>query len=347
MCLDNRTTIKKDFKMLINEQIIYAYLAGELSPIQNKAIEDWEKLSTENKEKFRLVAQVYFAQEQSVKIDSKKAYKKLTQKIKTEKAVVKHKYSYLYWVASIAIILASIGLYSMLQPVKEIDQPTILYSEAARNFQVTLPDSSIIYLNRETKITIPSNFSRTNRKIDLEGEAFFDITSDSANPFIVKTPNKLNIQVYGTRFNVQAYPNDTLLTAKLYSGKIKVQLENDPNKLIELLPQEAIRYNYSKNSIQKDFFNDLEEDIGWRMNSILFNNANMDEVARSLATFYQVNIDISELNNINTSINGEFEDKELNTVLDYIKTVSGIDYKIEESQNRTSIKFYNKQKTQD
>lgn len=329
--------------MLINEQIILAYLSGELTESENILVEEWEGLSEDNRNKFQLVAQIYFAQEQEPLLNTSKAYRKLSRQIKTPTKNGISRKRYLYLAASIILIFSSFGLFNILSSTYKELAPTVLYSETTKNFQVKLPDNSIIYLNSHTKITIPGDFSKTNRNVKLEGEAFFEIASDKENPFIVQTSDHLNIQVLGTKFNLQAYPNDTLLTARLYSGKIRVGIDDYSENIMELEPQEEIRFNPESSKLIKSTFSEHENNIGWRNNKITFKNAGIEDVIRSIALFYQVNFDAKAIAHIKTSINGEFENKNIETVLDYLSAVSGINYEIDNTTKTPYIRLYVKE----
>lgn len=326
--------------MIIDEHIIYSYLEGKLSPEENLLVENWEQENAENQELFKTVASIFFARQEQAEVNPVEAFNKIEKRIKL-KPIKKSKNMWSYWaIAASLLLFSSIGIYKLFQSNEILGNPTILCSEDTRNFKVCLPDNSIVYLNSYSKLCIPSDFSATNRQIFLEGEAFFDVHSDKANPFIVQTPNKLDIQVYGTKFNLQAYPNDSLVSAKLYSGSIKVKMDSDGMELIELKPQEQITYNHLKNEIQKNNFTENEEELGWRKNKMLFKNANINEFVRTVSSFYQVSIDAKDIMNMNTSINGEFIDKDIITVLEYIKVTSNIDYVISKTSGFTNVHLF-------
>lgn len=86
-----------------------------------------------------------------------------------------------------------------------------------------MPDSSEIWLNAGTAIKYPEKFSKAQRLVYLDGEAYFSVRKDVAKPFIVET-SQLSVKVLGTRFNVKAYADDELVTTTLTSAKLKSPL---------------------------------------------------------------------------------------------------------------------------
>ena len=115
--------------------------------------------------------------------------------------------------------------------------------------KLVLPDSTSIWLNNETKIRYASNFS-TNREVELSGEAYFDVHHDASHPFIVKV-GKQKIKVLGTRFSVNAYPEDQMIETSLISGSVVFQNDREINGNSEfrLDPGYSLFYDKQNNSV--------------------------------------------------------------------------------------------------
>jgi ferric-dicitrate binding protein FerR (iron transport regulator) len=105
---------------------------------------------------------------------------------------------------------------------------------------VTLPDGSSVWLNAGSTLTYPADFGLDTRELQLVGEAFFDVKSDSLMPFLVHTVG-MTVRAKGTRFNVKAYPDDEMMAATLEEGKLDVLIqatEKAPSQNIELRPNQ-------------------------------------------------------------------------------------------------------------
>jgi len=106
---------------------------------------------------------------------------------------------------------------------------------AGQYAQLALADGSEIWLNSRSKLTYPERFTATIREIDLEGEGFFKVASDSKRPFVVRT-KMLEVIATGTQFNVSAYTDDEFVATTLIEGVVKLQ---SPDKNIEYLMNEG------------------------------------------------------------------------------------------------------------
>jgi len=154
--------------------------------------------------------------------------------------------------AILAVILASNFL--VYQFKKESVKPELVSWQEivvprGNRMKLVLPDSTSIWLNNETKIRYASNFS-INREVELSGEAYFDVHHDTSHPFIVKV-GKQKIKVLGTRFSVNAYPEDQMIETSLISGSVVFQNDREINGNSEfrLDPGYSLFYDKQNNSI--------------------------------------------------------------------------------------------------
>ena len=142
------------------------------------------------------------------------------------------------WAAGIAMIMtiASISFFSLMRNGSELI--SLKTGTEANTLVQTLKDGSVIYLANNTTFTYPEQFSSRERKVSLEGEAFFDIYPNPSKPFLIET-EKAIIEVLGTAFNVKSAKNDQFeLTVE--RGKVRVTLKSDPSQSTIVLPGEKI-----------------------------------------------------------------------------------------------------------
>jgi ferric-dicitrate binding protein FerR (iron transport regulator) len=111
---------------------------------------------------------------------------------------------------------------------------------AGQRVNLSLPDGSNVWLNARTRLTYPAGFSRTERVVALEGEAYFEVVADAKRPFVVKT-SKGQVTALGTKFNVEDYSGTDAFETTLMSGKVAVESKRDPSGRIILAPgQKAV-----------------------------------------------------------------------------------------------------------
>lgn len=114
-------------------------------------------------------------------------------------------------------------------------------------YNLTLADGTNVWLNSDSKLKFPLHFVGNQRAVYLEGEAFFEVTSDSLKPFVVKTA-EVNVKVLGTSFNVMNYTDEAKVEVALLKGKVK--FEDTRNRQTRaLVPGEVVRMDKASTSI--------------------------------------------------------------------------------------------------
>ena len=189
--------------------------------------------------------------------------------------------------ASILICLASWYTYDYIQ------SGTIqTISTLAEIRDITLPDQSVVTLNRYSTLSFPSRFRGAKREVRLTGEAYFDVEKDTRHPFIVKAES-VNVQVLGTQFNVEAYPEDPEIKTTLIEGSVAVSIPEE-NRRIVLSPNESAIYNRLQKSLQHEINPKSSNDIVWRNGHFLFDYLPLQEITRQLSHAFNVKIEITD-----------------------------------------------------
>lgn len=166
------------------------------------------------------------------------------------------------------------------------NQENVLSTPAGTKFKIVLPDNSIVWLNAASTLKYPAAFGAANRTVRLTGEAYFDIAADPARPFVVQAGQQ-SIQVLGTVFNVNAYPEDGLSKTTLLQGEVKVS--HNGGSVVIQPGQQAICEGGAGNTIQT-ITADTEKETAWINNLFSFKNDNLPAVMRDVARWYNVQI---------------------------------------------------------
>nr|WP_295921480.1 FecR domain-containing protein [uncultured Dyadobacter sp.] len=243
------------------------------------------------------------------------------------------------WMAAASVVLL-IGLGYFLVNWKHGERkvPGIALETRASSdhgvVNVTLPDGSHVWLNKNSKIQYPKAFEGDQRQVYLEGEAFFDVVPDPEKPFIVKS-NKLSTRVLGTSFDVRAYKGEETASVSVATGKVEVSKEidkGDPIRITQLTPQQELVINTEKDETYIDIVSTY--DIGaWRKDQLVFRNNTYREVVARLEEHYEVRIEMpgNELNNcrVMASFN---EGATLRDVLKLLSISNAFKYKVDGDQ---------------
>lgn len=155
--------------------------------------------------------------------------------------------------------------------------------------QIILPDSSIVYLNADSKLSYWQNFAE-GREVKLIGEAFFEVKTDSLNPFVVKSPRLLSTAL-GTSFNVSAYPDQPVETVSLATGKILVA-NSFASQSIVLHPGEGTIFKEKSEKLSKIPIN-ADLPALWTKGILHFEKVSWSEVIVLLERWYGVTIHVS------------------------------------------------------
>lgn len=255
--------------------------------------------------------------------------------------------SYVYYkIAASFLIVASLGLglLKTLSTINEgeandVQREIVKTASRGQKSTVFLPDGSRVRLNSDSEIRFMSEFSDSARTVYLEGEAYFEVYSDSLRPFVVISKNLATI-VLGTSFNVQAYPEDREIKVSLTSGRVKIK-QNDSHRsqVFELFLEPGYQaiYNTQKSTIRKAEF-DPRQTLSWKDNILYFEDAEWGEIVEQLERWYGVHIIVENEIYEDKLYSGEFKDAALKNVLESLSFTKGFDYQIKE--NKIIIKFH-------
>lgn len=189
-------------------------------------------------------------------------------------------------------------------------------------FKISLPDGTQVWMNAKSKLSFPSKFLGSERKVRLEGEAYFEVAKDDKQAFVVVFADQ-KVKVLGTHFNITAYEGGIQRTT-LMEGKI--QLERG-NEVVTLSPNEQVLVIGSK--IQKRSV-DASEYINWRDGYFVFHNATPNEIMQQLTLWYDLKVKPGA-SGLKEQFSGKIsKDMNLAEVLEVLQ-VAGIHFKISEN----------------
>lgn len=153
-------------------------------------------------------------------------------------------------------------------------------------YQIVLSDGTKVWLNADTRLTYPDKFTESQRLVELDGEAYFEVTKSAGRPFIVMTA-KEKIEVLGTHFNVYSYPNELESKVSLQEGKVKVSVPTGKEKV--LAPGQQAVVDGENLHVQQVA---IEESISWKNDEFMFNNEPLGTVLKQVARWYDVDIEV-------------------------------------------------------
>ncbi|CAM9896743.1 unnamed protein product [Chrysoparadoxa australica] len=216
---------------------------------------------------------------------------------KNDKPVRKSSYLMNSYLKYAAIILLSIGLGSLIHQYLPEDQEVGMIenrviekvSMPGQKITTRLPDGTEVKLNTNSRLLVPERFSEESRRVELTGEAFFEVVPDKSRPFIISVGN-MEVEVLGTSFNVK---EDDILDQKIVAvktGKVTVK-DKESGELVVLNPSQLVMQNRGEGLYKKDFT--LNDKIfGWTENKLVFNDDNYQVVLRELERWFGYEVEM-------------------------------------------------------
>lgn len=153
-----------------------------------------------------------------------------------------------------------------------------------RQYQLVLPDGTKVWLNAASSLTYPIAFTEKERKVSIRGEAYFEVAANAHQPFKVIINDVTSIDVLGTKFNINAYKDETGIRTTLLQGAVKVSYQQ-ASQLLQ--PGQAAQIGQQL-SLVEDV--DLNSAVAWKDGIFAFDNADLPAVLRQLARWYDIEV---------------------------------------------------------
>ncbi len=229
------------------------------------------------------------------------------------------------------------------QPTELKDNHRIEYHTISiprgKKFKLTLSDNTIVWLNAQSKLKFPKVFykNEATRTVFLEGEAFFEVTTDASQPFVVETAG-IDVKVLGTKFNVSSYSPDSLVKTTLVEGSVQISEIKKYKNNIKLLPGHQASFNKESKNLDTKKVN-VNQYISWLDNKLIFSNEKFENILKQIERTYDVII-VNEYPEINPQkYTGEFDIESIDEIFRILSTSTSFTYTI--NQNQITIREKN------
>lgn len=195
-------------------------------------------------------------------------------------------------------------------------------------YQVILPDGTRVWLNAASSLKYPEVFTGNERRVELTGEAYFEVAKNKAKPFHVKNHNQ-DVEVLGTHFNINSYLDDNTIKTTLLEGSVRVN--NGKSARILKPGEQAIAEASGNNAIRLATNVDTDDETAWKNGLFQFNNAGLKSILNQLERWYDIRIDYSSVPN--KKYNGMVPRKaRLSEVLKMLEKTGNISFEIVEGK---------------
>lgn len=335
-------------------KILSRYLIGKADKYDVKKLQDWLNESDENRNLFHSITEYWDTETNYFSKGAERVAKKLESRIADldlengkklnipddfkQVSTPKRKFSILKLsVAATLLVLLTVSYFFRSYLGQFIDSPAIddnkyieRLTDSGEKINIKLPDGSLVKLNSNGKLIFPERFSDEERKITLVGEAFFEVAKDSLRPFSVISGG-ISTRVFGTSFNIRAFPEENSIAVAVVSGKVAVRSLDSKDPLVQpvLLGAEEMAV-YSKENKQTTLGTfDYMEVVAWKDGIIYFRDATIDEIFDRLEQWYGVTFIINRELNRKRGFTVSYQNKSLEAVLEGLGFSYGFQFEID------------------
>lgn len=286
---------KEEFQKLLDR-----HLNGEASEAEKNQLEKFERHFLEKNE-----SSIFKSPEEKIKI-----YNEIRSRIEppAEKGFS--------WLKLAAAILIFVGMaYSLFHVAQNTESYTTSFGEKVN---LSLPDGSIVQLNGGSSLQF-SSWWGNERKVELDGEAFFKVAKDKAHPFVVYA-NGIKTRALGTEFNVNSYPEDSLVSISLLEGSVEVKGFHQTDTLS---PNEQASFKLNNGSIEVASFQ-TEKVLAWRSNKLVLSKTSFGQLARILRRNYGITLSFSDESFERYTVSGQLDDSDVQSFLEAVSATKGL-----------------------
>lgn len=320
-----------------NWDIIVKYLNQESSPSEKEELEAWLKKDEANALLFEELKQTWKNTDlafDDANFDDEKALDRVKEKIKKEDNVIpiSGRSSGSMWFLRIAAILI-VGVFSLWYYLSGEGPAEQLIAQTQNSTkEVKLPDGSTVWLNAYSKLSYPKEFNGDIRQVQLEGEAFFDVSHNKQHPFLISNKD-FDVKVLGTSFNIKGYSNTNEVLVTVVTGTVAFRSTINNQEVI-LTKDESGVLN-KKNGLLTEAGNENSNFMAWKTHQLKFDNTSVNLVCNTLENYFGIDILVEDKTIYNCKFTGSFENAKLQDVLKIME--ASLNIKVKTNQNRITI----------
>lgn len=305
----------------IDINLLTRYFAGELSAYDMQDVLLWSEANEENSKEFSELKDAWdklgsTSPGQHINIDNEWQY--LRNKVSTHQNTV----SKPIWIPILKIAAAVILLVGAAWYAIRATGGETIKTELAETIERVLPDGSTITLNAGSRLHYGKDYGGSVRRVQLEGEGYFEVVSNAEKPFIIEMDGA-ELMVLGTSFNVRAYKAASKIEVTVTEGKVSVYDKKMPAKRVVALGGEKAEFDKEEKVVKKTVNSNLNYD-SWKTRKIVFREENLLNIVDILSRVYYKKITIEDAVLNSCTLTTNFENKDFETVLHILESTLGV-----------------------
>ena len=307
-------------------EIIIRDLNGEASSEEQEELQQWLQEDTAHQSEFENLRMLWNDSAAAAlhSFNTENAWQKISDQIlPANKSKVVSMFAWKKAIAIAASVLIIVGIFYFYNKTSKIEWKDIMAEVSNKSIQLT--DGTVITLRKGSKLSIPDNYGKNSRKVQLKGEAFVEVKHDENNPFYLTT-GKSMIRDIGTAFLVES--NDSTEQVMVTEGKISFSGKADKAKQLIVEAGEAAILKDQKPELK---MLESKNALAWKSNVLVFDNTDLHVVAEDLKDYYNVDVQLSEdLKASRILVTAQFKSESLENVINELHLFTSLNFRIQD-----------------
>jgi len=315
----------------MNTELLIKYIEGGATDSEKVTITNWLDADPENMKEYLALRKLHDitiwqtspaakSEQETTSKDSRRSRKITFSEVMKYAAIL------------LVAIVVSRYVFPGLKPVDKVAMQS-LYVPAGQRAEITLEDGTKVWLNANTTLIFPNQFSGKTREVSINGEGYFEVVSNKLKPFIVKT-EKYDIKVWGTKFNIMAYSGSESFETALFEGSVEVQ-NLGGSKGILIQPDQRIFQEKEQLTVAP--ITDLNHQL-WKEGIISFQDESFTKLVNKLQLYFDMKIEVKNDKILNYQCTGKFRTKDgVEHILKVLQLRNKFNYTIDEKTNTITI----------
>lgn len=280
----------------MGKELLYKFFEGKASQEEKEAIRIWLETNTENEK-------IFFREREFFDAITLSTSKQINMQKENSHLSIRTVARELLKIAALLAITITCGVIFYHLEIHQISEAMNKVTvPAGQRVNLTLPDGTNVWLNARSEIRYPAAFIKNKREVELNGEAYFEVTHRNGQPFVVRT-NKCDIEVLGTKFNVEAYDDSDDFCTSLIEGLVRVSEKGTHSETVVLSPSQmvSLKNGHLLTSAIQDY-----DIFRWKEGLICFRNISFKRLMHRFEKSYGIKIVVENTHLDNYVCSGKF-----------------------------------------
>ena len=307
-------------------EIIIRHLNGEASSEEQEELQQWLQEDTAHQSEFENLRMLWNDSAAAAlhSFNTENAWQKVSAQISpANESKVVLMFPWKKAIAIAASVLVIVGIFYFYDKTSKTEWKDIMAQVSNKSIQ--LPDGTVITLRKGSKLSIPDNYGKDSRKVQLNGEAYFEVKHDENDPFYLTT-GKSMIRDIGTAFLVES--NDLTEQVVVTEGKISFAGKADKAKELIVGAGEAAILKDQKPKLK---ILESENALAWKTNVLVFDNTDLHVVAEDLKNYYNVEVQLSQdLQADSILVTAQFRSESMENVIKELHLFTGLNFRMQD-----------------